>query len=41
VTITAAGFASLKQNMGTQTNSTFTTSAIYGSHAHTVLVSCA
>jgi hypothetical protein len=41
VTITAAAFASLKQNMGTQTNSTFNTSAIYGNHAHTVLVSCA
>jgi hypothetical protein len=41
VTITAAAFASLKQNMGTQTNSTTNASAIYGNHAHTVLVSCA
>jgi hypothetical protein len=41
VTITAAAFAQLKQNMGTQTNSTVTPSAIYGTHAHTVLFSCA
>jgi hypothetical protein len=41
VTLTATDFASLKQNMGAQRNSTANPSTIYGIHLHTVLVSCA
>jgi hypothetical protein len=41
VTITAADFASLKQNMSAQRNTTITTSATFGTHLHTIFVSCA
>ena len=41
VTLTAADFASLEQNTGVDETSTTNASAIYGTHAHTILVSCA
>jgi len=41
VTLTAADFASLKQNMGIAEVSSTNTSAIYGVHSHGVDVSCA
>jgi hypothetical protein len=39
--LTAADFASLKQNTGVDETSTTSASALYGTHAHTILVSCA
>jgi hypothetical protein len=41
LTLTAADFAQLRQNMGTQRNSTTNASITFGSHLHTVLISCA
>ena len=41
VTLTAADFASLKQNTGTNEESSTTPSAIYGTHFHAIAVSCA
>jgi hypothetical protein len=39
--LTAADFASFKQNTGVDETSTTSASALYGTHAHTILVSCA
>ena len=41
VTLTAADFASLKQNTGVEEASTISASAFYGTHGHQIDVSCA